>query len=366
MATRALSSGELRVQAIRHTLFPETTLRRAIERLSFVQADPIRAPARAQDLILRLRVKGYRAGDLERHYPALNIEEGLFYAYGFMTRPLWQLRHPQDAARLSRFETALLDSVRRLGAAHPAELARELGRKRAVNAWGGYSTVAKLGLERLHQRGLVRVVRRDKGIRVYAASPPEPAPPPPGETLRRLALAVSQVLAPISERMLRGRLSRFARSLRRAPSAPAIIAACLRAGELEHEVIDGVRYLWPASLGKPARAGGRRDDVAPLVRLLAPFDPLVWDRERFEHLFGWSYRFEAYTPMAKRVRGYYALPLLWRDDIIGWGNVGVVDERLEADFGFVGGRPRERSFAVELEAELERLRVFLKLPNAQR
>jgi len=349
----------LRARAVTHTLFPETTLRRAIERLGFVQADPIRAPARAQDLILRQRVKGYRAGDLERRYPSLNIEEGLFYAYGFLTRPLWQLLHPQNTARLPRFDARLLETVRSVGAAHPADLARGLGGKRAINAWGGYSTVAKLGLERLHRRGLLRVVRRDSGIRVYEASPLEAGQTPPEQTLRRLTLAVAQVLAPISARTLRSVLAFLARSSRRAGSHRAAIEACLRTGELETELLDGVGYFWPASPGKPARGA----DVEPRVRLLAPFDPLVWARERFEHLFGWSYRFEAYTPVAKRVRGYYALPLLWRDRIVGWGNVGVAGESLEVELGFVTGRPRERDFDAELEAELERLRSFLKLPR---
>ncbi|MGA9801372.1 MAG: crosslink repair DNA glycosylase YcaQ family protein [Terriglobales bacterium] len=57
---------QLRVSAISHSLFPPITLEAAIQRMGFVQADPIRAPARAQDLILRHRVNGYRAGDLER------------------------------------------------------------------------------------------------------------------------------------------------------------------------------------------------------------------------------------------------------------------------------------------------------------
>src|SRR6266850_1286613 len=58
----------LRVHAISQSLFPQTTLKAAIRRLGFVQADPIRSPARAQDLILRHRVKAYRAGDLEWRY----------------------------------------------------------------------------------------------------------------------------------------------------------------------------------------------------------------------------------------------------------------------------------------------------------
>lgn len=73
----ALSLQTLRRYAIGRSLFPPTTLERAIARLGFIQADPIRAPARAQDLILRPRVKGYRAGDLERRYAELEIEEDL-------------------------------------------------------------------------------------------------------------------------------------------------------------------------------------------------------------------------------------------------------------------------------------------------
>ena len=59
---------DLRRSAVTHSLFTPTTLKRALHRLGFVQADPIRAPARAQDLTLRHRVKDYRAGDLERRY----------------------------------------------------------------------------------------------------------------------------------------------------------------------------------------------------------------------------------------------------------------------------------------------------------
>ena len=97
------------------------------------------------------------------------------------------------------------------------------------------------------------------------------------------------------------------------------------------------------------------------VRLLAPFDPVVWDRARFELLWGWEYRFEAYTPVIKRKRGYYALPLLWRDRVIGWGNLTVKNGKLESDFGYIASPPRERIFKRELEAELNRVREFLSL-----
>jgi len=57
----------------------------ALRGLQFVQADPIRSPARAQDLVLRQRVVDYVAGDLEETFPDLDAEEGYLFAYGFMT-----------------------------------------------------------------------------------------------------------------------------------------------------------------------------------------------------------------------------------------------------------------------------------------
>jgi uncharacterized protein YcaQ len=91
------------------------------------------------------------------------------------------------------------------------------------------------------------------------------------------------------------------------------------------------------------------------VRFLAPFDPVVWDRRRFEHLWAWRYRFEAYTPVAKRLRGYYAMPLLWHDSVVGWANARADG----VDVGFVDKPPADSEFQSELDQEISRLRTFL-------
>ena len=121
--------------------------------------------------------------------------------------------------------------------------------------------------------------------------------------------------------------------------------------------IDGVDWFWPADENPRAK----RHAVPERVHLLAPFDPVAWDRRRFEHFWGWAYRFEAYTPAPARKLGYYALPLLWRDAVIGWANAtSGKDGRLDLRCGYVAGRaPREAAFRRELEAEVERLREFL-------
>lgn len=217
----------LRQYAVARTFLAPTTLSRAIARLGFVQADPIRAPARAQDLTVRHRVRDYRAGDLERRDPRLAIEEDCFVNYGFLPRALHALMHPRAERR----------------------------------PW----TAARL--------------RQAHAVRDFCPS--------------------------------------------------------------------------------------RRSDAPDLVRLLAPFDALVWDRDRFEVFWNWRYRFEAYTPAPKRRLGYYALPLLWRDAVIGWANVSRTERGVQVAPGYVARRlPRERGYRDAFEAEVARLQTFLGLEHS--
>src|SRR5205085_1747559 len=84
-------------------------------------------------------------------------------------------------------------SGRAAGPVHPRELAAHLGKKRVLNAWGGYSQATKRALERLHHRGLVRIARREQGVRVYQIVDAPVALGSPDQRLRALVLAVAQV-----------------------------------------------------------------------------------------------------------------------------------------------------------------------------
>jgi uncharacterized protein len=346
VAVATVTRKAVRLRAIAQSLFKPTTLRHAFDRLGFVQADPIRSPARAQDLILRHRVKGYHAGDLERRYAALGLEEDYLYAYGFLTRPVWRLLHPRPTPRLSALEKRVLEMVSEAGDLHPGSL----DASRVVNAWGGYSKATTRALEALHHRGLLRVARRERGVRIYQAvahgDGGEPARP--ADRLRALVQRMARIFAPSPARTLHALVARY----KRLGDPRAMVADLIRSGELEQGRIDGITYLWP-----PEPCAVR--DVPQVVRFLAPFDPVVWDRTRFEHLWGWAYRLEAYTPPAKRVRGYYAMPMLWGDAVIGWTNASVRAGRLDVELGFVGPRPRAPAFRAELDAEIARLGQFL-------
>ncbi len=84
-----------RKRVVSSGLLPPCGLAKALERFGFVQAVPVRSPARAQHLILRHRVTNYWAGDLERSYPELGLEECYLYGYGFLSKDLWQILHPK-------------------------------------------------------------------------------------------------------------------------------------------------------------------------------------------------------------------------------------------------------------------------------
>ena len=353
---------DLRRYAIVRTLFTPTTLPKAMARLGFVQADPIRAPARAQDLTLRHRVVNYRAGELERRYARLPIEEDFFVNYGFVSRELQALMHPRTPRTVwpkARWKQAdaVLEFVRARGVAHPREVDAHFAHGKVTNWFGGSSNASTQLLDGMHYRGLLRIARREGGIRLYAARDAGAAPADALAAHDALVDAVVAKYAPLPVASLGHLVSHLQGG---APQWRGDRNAALQRAKkrLASARVEGVDWYWPAHENPASKRHAPDDDV----RLLAPFDPVVWDRRRFELRWGWAYRFEAYTPAPKRVRGYYALPLLWGERVIGWGNVSVREGALVCDLGYERGRaPRDKVFRAGLEAEVERMRAFLEL-----
>jgi uncharacterized protein len=391
----------LRNYAVARTLFAPTTLPAAIKRLGFVQADPIRAPARAQDLTLRHRVKGYCAGDLERRYAKLGIEEDFFVNYGFMPRATQALMHPRTprtawpkgrAAQAQAVLAYVQQHSHEGSGVHPREVDAHFAHGRTTNWFGGTSNASTQLLDDMHYRGLLRIAGRVSGVRTYAvavgwtvpvaAAGAEPVAAPmqreshgpvpleeqalrisPEQAMDALVDVIVHKYAPLPEASLRQLMALLRGG---APQWDALRpAAFARAKQrLASAVVAGTTWYWPQAesptSARYAAKAGAQSNTPDTVRLLAPFDPLVWDRRRFELLWGWAYRFEAYTPAPKRVRGYYALPLLWRDQVIGWGNVSMADGALRADLGYVAGKaPREAAFKQALAVELDQMQKFL-------
>ena len=359
-----LSLDQLRRYAIARSLFAPVSLGRALQRLGFVQMDPLRAPARAQDLTLRHRVAGYRVGDMEARYPRLPVEEDFFVNYGYLRRDLHHLMHPRSprtAWHASRMKQAreVLAFVREHGEVRLAQVDAHFDHGRVVNWFGGHSKSSTQLLDGMHYLGMLRVARREAGQRLYAVREHQPSTLSMQAIMDTLVDVMVAKYAPLPAASLghlmgllcggvpqwrQHRQAMLQRARSRLPSA----------------TVDGTTWYWVAG-ENPA---SRRHAVAEQVRLLAPFDPVVWDRRRFEQFWGWAYRFEAYTPVAQRVRGHYAMPLLWRDAVIGWANLSVQSGVLTPEIGFVQRRPRDAAFTAALDDELQRMSVFLKLDKS--
>jgi uncharacterized protein len=360
---------DIRRFSVTRSLQQHSSLQAVIEHLGFVQADPIRAPARAQDLILRLRLPGYKAGDLEAQYPQLPVEEDFSINYGFMPQAAAALLHPRQAARVwtaaqQRQAQQVLAHIRSTGQGHPRQLAQRFGTGTAQNAWGGQSAALTQLLDGMHYRSMLRVARRESGTRVYAPYDLPAATYKLQDNADHLLKLLLKLYAPATERGLRllcRMLARGAPQLRTA--LPLSLKHLLR--ELPQTRIDGTTWLWPEgeSLHDAAWPATRQ------ARLLAPFDPIVWDRSRFEQLWGWAYRFEAYTPAPKRRLGYYALPLLVGTEVLGWANLKLVATtgvpRLHAEIGFVRSMAAYRHLHRDVEADLQQFAKFIGLNHTE-
>jgi uncharacterized protein len=321
----------------------------------------MRAPARAQDLILAPRVKDYRAGELERRYPRLAIEETFFVNYGFLPRETLALLHPRGAPRswdasMQARAQEVLAFVRQQGPTRPRDVQAHFDHGR-IRRWGGDLNVSTHLLEGLHYRGLLRVARREAGTRIYQAIDHPPQDDSPEARLARagrLLDTLVQLYAPLPAASL-GYLCRLLRD-----GVPHLASEARQVQEharsrYAHAQVDGLLWFWPR--GEKLVAIHPVDDK---LRFLAPFDPVVWDRRRFQLLWGWDYKLEAYVPAHKRRMGHYAMPMLWGEHVLGWANLKVVDRRLQHELGFAGPRPRGRAFQRALDEALQRMQEFLE------
>jgi uncharacterized protein YcaQ len=301
-------------------------LKRMVERLGVVQIDSVNVVARAHTLPGFSRLGPYRTSDLDELAYA-GKRRSLFEYWGHEAsylpvalQPLFRWRMARAAsgegiysgiAKFGRERRALIDEVRREIADQGPMAASELSHDhKGEGGWWGWSE-GKRAIEWLFWAGIVTTAtRRGAFERVYdltervlpkaivAAPTPSEA-----EAHRELIRIASQAIGIGGERCLRD-------YYRLGPAdARAAVASLVESGDLVPVTVEGWRNQ--AYLAKGARIPRRIDARA----LLAPFDPLVWQRERTESLFGMRIRLEIYTPAEKRTHGYYVLPFLLGDTL---------------------------------------------------
>ena len=262
MTRKHVTLAHLRRYAVARSLFKPTSLGKAIGRLGFVQADPIRAPARAQDLTLRHRVVGYTAGELERRYARLRLEEDFFVNYGFLPRAHHMLMHPRaPAAKWTnarrRRAQAVLEFVRKRGEVHPRVVDARFAHGKITNWFGGSTNATTELLDDMHYRGLLRVARREAGTRIYAARTAPRDSHSVSESVRfdTLVDLVMRKYAPVPAASLAHLLSLLCRGV---PQWKLLRTAALARAKQRcaYQRVEGIDWYWPA---------GRISDVRPLA-----------------------------------------------------------------------------------------------------
>lgn len=304
--------------------------------LGALQFDPLEVPgARNHDLVLHARIRGYRRGGVERWLYAPSGERQLFEAYNKSLNilPLEDLpahRFAWERARL-RHETglfttpastvkAVLDRLRAEGPTSTRTITKAHGG--AVDWYWAPTALGRAILEALFETGQVAIVRREGNARIY-------------DLAERLfpddLLAIEWSRAQrIESRLLTrhrsvGLLGRTANAevfigLGDAAERERARAALVERGELVPVRVEGqreLRHLVASEVSLLSEASVPLTDAQRGVTFCAPLDPLLWDRRLVETLFGFTYRWEVYTAAEKREHGYYVLPVLFGDAIVG-------------------------------------------------
>jgi uncharacterized protein YcaQ len=305
-------------------------VQRAIDRLGLLQIDSVNVLARAHYLPLFSRLGNYDSTLLDRSAWGRRSERRLFEFWAheasllpLATQPLLRWRMQRAAANegdgkgklhlFHREKKAYIDEIRREIEDRGPLAASELSNGGpGRGAWWGWSD-GKLALEWLFFAGeLTTATRRGTFERVYDLNERvlpaaiQAMPTPPAEEAQRELLRMSaRALGVGTEFDLRDyfRLG--------VADTKTRLAELVESGDLLAVSVEG--WDRPAYLDPAARQPRSIEARA----LLAPFDPLIWERDRTHRIFDFFYRIEIYTPLAKRTYGYYVLPFLLGDRLVG-------------------------------------------------
>ncbi len=317
---------------------PESVLR-VMDRLGLLQFDPLEVPgARSHDLTLHARVGGYRrawcdrwlygppGGDvtdrrlIELYNKSLNILPLAELPHYAIT---WDRSHDEYRNQILREQAAVADAIlERIRTDGPLSTAAFREHGHAVDWWWGDTSAARAVAEALFVTGRLGIARRDGSRRYYDLIERLVAPAllerreSPDDAARHRLLSRYRAVGMLGP-VLPGEI---AVGTGKAPVRARHLAALVEDGTLVVVRVEGLRhprYVLADDLPILGAGEQRPGGAPPSVSFLAPLDPFVWDRRMLRDLFGFDYTWEVYVPASRRRHGYYVLPVLFGDRLVG-------------------------------------------------
>ena len=303
--------------------------------LGGLQIDPISVVARSHLLVLWSRLGGYDPADLEallwrerRLFEYWTHAAAIVCTHDYPIHSLLMRRHPRHQQLrdwLAANQTLRRSILRQLRANGPLPTRAIEDRAEVAwqsSGWTGGRNVDRM-LDLLWTQGRIMVDGRQGQQRVWDLAErvlPDWAPtrrPPEREVVRLAAQRSLRALGVATARDIDRHFTAY-----RYPGLDGVLAALERAGRVERVRVaaDGSEHPGPWYVHAddlPLLERLQAGDWQPRTTLLSPFDNLLINRERTERLFGFHYRMEIYVPKAARRHGYYVLPILHGDRLVG-------------------------------------------------
>ena len=299
-----------------------SSLDQVLETTHVFQLDSVNVFERAHLLPAFSRMGAYSLADFEKWaFAQPQIAEEWAHCATLLAKTDWALfefRRQESLARQS-VQTMLKEQAKtiswirsELASKGPMTVSQfEHDQNKRRGNWWGWSEV-KLTLERLYDAGLLVSAGRTRFSRLYALPEqvelPKPTLSPEAQKLALVQKSVAAIGVGTAEDI--ADYFRF-----RTTDVKPMLKQLVQAGEIVDVQVEGWEKpgYAPASLNleQGFEIGERQ------VRLLSPFDPVTWHRDRALRLYDFDYRIEIYTPEAKRKYGYYTLPILYQDRLVG-------------------------------------------------
>lgn len=333
-----------RFLVLRHLLAPPRSLPadpdsvlRVVDRLGSLQFDPLEVAGRNHDLVLLARIAGYRRAwtdhwlyEDRRLYETYNKSLNIVPVAELpLYRWIWDREDRRHGAQAFDEHAPLVEELLERIRAHGSLLPRDVGPREAIDWYWRPTNQVRAILEALAEVGRIGIARREGNLRVYDLAERLFSPEVLAQRLPEEEQQQHRLLSRYRAHGLLGASGNqelWTGGTGYAADRAARRAALLADGRLVRVQVEGLkgeRYVVGDEMAildtaeREAHASTPPGGTDPAAAFLAPLDPLCWDRDLLRRLFDFDYVWEVYVPAPRRRWGYYVLPILYGDRIVG-------------------------------------------------